>query len=245
MLDNYLSHGNSQIEIRFMAGDEQYARMALDALAQALPDLCAFFEVAGPFPRVRVVLVPDRDEFDRLVRDLLRVEIEVPSHPARIAQPQRTDMVVISPPAYPKHTLYTYQPQDFCRLLVHELVHMLEEFLTPDIETTPRWWSEGLAVFLSGQCREEIEFYRAAQEGIANRSIPTFQQIDAERRLAYDWGWTIVQFFESAYGRERIVCIVRECTAGDVFAVIGEDPASLEEQWKDWLLAISPKEIQK
>jgi hypothetical protein len=33
---------------------------------------------ACPFPKVSVVLVPDRSEFDRLVWDLLRVEIEVP-----------------------------------------------------------------------------------------------------------------------------------------------------------------------
>jgi hypothetical protein len=89
-------------------------------------------------------------------------------------------MVVISPSAYAVHTTFKYIPDEFRRLLIHELIHMMEEFLTPDIETTPRWWSEGLAVYLSGQWRFEDKFRKAAIDGIAEKNIPGFCQIESE-----------------------------------------------------------------
>jgi hypothetical protein len=180
----------------------------------------------------------NRAEFDRLVRDLLRVEIEVPSHPARIAQPQRTDMIALSPSAYHSHSTFTYVPDQFGRLLIHELVHMVEEHLSPNIEASPRWWSEGLAIYLSDQWLHDDEFKTPALDGIAQRNIPGFHQIEMDTRLAYDWGWTVVRFIEHTYGKEMIVRIVRECTDGNVLSIsmIGEETISLEARWMQWLL---------
>lgn len=237
MLDSYLALGDAQFEIRYMAGEGRFAQETFAILSRCLPDIASYFSVADPLPRVKTVLVPDRSEFERLVRELLRVQIEAPSNPARIAQAQRTDMVVLSPSAYEQHSVFRYVPDDFKRLLIHELVHMVEEHLTPDIEASPRWWSEGLAVHFSEQWRYEDDFRRSAIDGIAGNNIPSFCQIEAQRQLAYDWGWTIVMFVEGAYGREMIVRMVKECADGDVFRVIGEDAQTLEERWRDWLLA--------
>jgi len=151
MLEGYSELGDARIGVRHVEGERPFAERAFAALDAKIPALTSYFEVPVPFPPIRVVLVPSRNEFDRLVRDLLRVKIEVPSHPARIAQPQRTDMVVLSPSAYAEHSTFDYVPAEFDRLLVHEAIHMVEEFLSPNIESSPRWWGEGLAVHLSGQ----------------------------------------------------------------------------------------------
>ncbi|TFH09281.1 MAG: hypothetical protein E4H08_06065 [Candidatus Atribacteria bacterium] len=82
-----------------MSDERGFAKLACAVLDAKLSTLCSYFHVRNVFPKVKVVLVPDRKEFDRLVRDLLRMEIEIPLHPAWIAQPQRTDMVVLSPSA--------------------------------------------------------------------------------------------------------------------------------------------------
>ena len=236
ILDSYLTLGNTQFEIRFAEGDQRFTQEAFDTLSEALPSITGYFLVSRPFPKTRVVLVTNRSEFDRLVRDFLHVEIEVPSNPARIAQPQKTDLVVLSPSAYEAHSIFKYVPDEFRRLLIHELIHMVEEFLSPDIETTPRWWSEGLAVYLSEQWRYEDGFRKAAMDGIAKKEIPGFSQIETGRKLAYDWGWTIVRFIESAYGRDMILRMVKKCVDGKVFSVIGEEVGSLEHRWRDWLL---------
>ena len=177
MPDTYLSLTTDDIEIRFAEADRPSALLAGEALGERVPELLKVFEIDSGFPPIQVVLVPDRDEFDRLVRDLLKVEIEVPSHPARIAQPQRTDMVVLSPTAYAEHSTFEYVPEDFRRLLVHEVVHMIEEHLSPDIEASLRWWGEGLAVFFSGQSEHEEGFRRPALNGVVAGAIPTIEEL--------------------------------------------------------------------
>jgi hypothetical protein len=236
MLNSYLALGDAKIEVRYADGEQSFAAEAFAVLDQALPGIMAYFDLADPFPQVRVILVTHRAEFDRLVRDLLRVEIEVPSHPARIAQPQRTDLVALSPSAYHNHSTFEYVPDQFGRLLVHELVHMVEEHLSPNIEASPRWWGEGLAVYLSQQWLHGADFRTPALDGIAQRHIPGFSQVETDTRLAYEWGWTMVRFIEKTYGRDMIVQMVRECNDGNVFSVIGETSANLEARWMAWLL---------
>ncbi len=236
MLDNYLRLGNEKAEIRYVEGEQQLAGETFDALAEALSAITCYFELSKPFPKVRAVLVPSRNEFDRLVRDLLRVEIEVPSNPARVAQPQRTDMVLLSPSAYESHSIFKYVLEDFRRLVAHELVHVVEEHLAPNIEATPRWWSEGLAVYISAQWRHENDFRRPVLKGVEENRVPRIAQIQTDRRLGYDWGWTIVRFINNTYGKEMILRIAKECPDGDVFSVIGEEASGLENRWRDWLV---------
>ena len=235
MLDDYLTLENAQFEIRYLEGDHRFAQEAFGILSQELPSLTDYFLLQKLLPKVRVALVINRNEYDRLVRELLRVEVEGPSSPYRIAQPQRTDMVVLSPSAYEGHSVYHYNPDEFRRLLIHELVHVVEERLSLDIEASPRWWSEGLAVYLSEQWRYEDVSMKTALDGIANNKIPSFCQIEAEKNLAYDWGWTIVRFIESSYGKEMILRMVKESTDGNVFSVIGETAGVLEKMWREWL----------
>jgi len=233
MLERYLSRGSDGVEVRFTVGDEAHADLSRRALGESLPEL---LEELGldEFPAIRVVLVPDRDEFDRLVRDLLQIEIEVPSHPARIAQPQRTDMVVLSPSAYEEHSAFTYVQEEFERLLIHEAVHMIEEYLSPNIEASPRWWGEGLAVYFSEQWRHEDAFRTPGLDGTVAGEIPSLAQVELEAKYAYDWGWAIVAFIETRYGRETIIRIVRECADGDVLALVDGDRDRLESMWHEW-----------
>ncbi|MFU8796546.1 MAG: hypothetical protein ACNA7X_04550, partial [Dehalococcoidia bacterium] len=191
----------------------------------------------SPTP-IRAILVPSRREYDRLVVDLLGVDIEVPSNPGRVAQPQRTDIVFLSPSAYRQHSTYSYDADEYRRLVFHELVHVFEEHLSPDIEAAPRWWSEGLAAYLSGQwrCADRFRFRQPVLEGITLGHVPRISEIEADVQLCYAWGWTLVMFIEKAYSRDTVVRIVRECDDGDVLSTLGEDPHAFEKGWQRWLL---------
>ena len=236
MIDNYLTLRRHNIEVRYIEGYEASAEETFIVLKEALVFLSKYFCLRDPFPPIRAILVPNRREYDRLVINLLGVDIEIPSNPARIAQPQKTDIVFLSPSAYKDHTIYEYNPDEYRRLVFHELTHMFEEYLTPDIETTPRWWSEGLAVYLSGQWRYEDEFRQPVLKGIKEKRIPDIEIIRASTRLCYEWGWTIVMFIERTYGTEMILKIVKECNEGNVLGIISRDLKDFEKRWKKWLL---------
>jgi hypothetical protein len=224
--------------IEHVPDDDAFVAATVSGLAKGAALLADYFGLQGRFPSVRTILVPDRDEFDRCVAEVLKVEIEVPSHPARIALPQGTNLVLLSPRAY-ELGRHRYTPEGLERLIGHELTHIVEEHLSPNIEALPRWWSEGLAMYLSGDWVDELP--HVAKETAAGR-VPALAAMqdgavtDVSVRLCYQWGWTVVQYIESAHGRESIRRIVEECADGDVLAVLGVAPATLERVWKEWLV---------
>jgi len=236
VLDNYLMLSKDNIEVRYIEGDKPFAKETFITLKEALVSLSKYFCLKEAFPPIRAILVPNRSEYERLVINLLGVNIEIPSNPDRIAQPQKTDIVFLSPSAYKDHSIYEYNPDEYRRLVSHELTHVFEEYLTPDIESTPRWWSEGLAVYLSGQWRYEDEFRQPVLKAIKEKRIPGIETIRASTKLCYEWGWTIVMFIENTYGKEMILKIVREYYNGNVLGIISAGLKDFEKRWKKWLL---------
>jgi len=237
-MDKYKTLSENDIEVRYHGQDGTFAEETLYTVWEARTFLKDYFDIKEQFPKIRVVLTPNRDEFDRLVKDWLHVEIERPSHPSRMAQPQRTDLVVLSPSAYDKYSTFEYVSDEYRRILFHEMTHIFEEYLSPDIEASQRWWGEGLAVFLSGHWKfdDQYNFRKPVLDGIRENDIPNIKDIQSNVTKSYDWGWTIVRFIEITYGREIIVKIVRECSDGNVFAELGENIGRFEKNWKKWLL---------
>ena len=228
----------NQTAVHFVESDRRYAEATAAKLEDAIEALTEYFGLEAPLPRIRAFLAHNRDAFDELVADVLKIQIERPSDPRRIAQPQRTDIVLLSPAAYAGQSAYEYVPADFHRMIHHELVHVIEELLSPDIEASPLWWSEGLAVYLSDQWLHECQFdflepvLKAIRSGVA----PSLSSIFSDPSLAYSFGWTLVRFIEETAGKTAIVQAVSSVDDGDVLAWLGEKRSSFENAWSNWLL---------
>jgi len=243
MATEYLSLKQDNIIIEYMTQDRRFVEKTFNHLSEAVCFFTGYFELEDTFPTIRAILTPNRGEFDRCVKEILKIDIEVPSHPHIMATPQRTDLVILSPLAYVKGINH-YSPEGYRRLLFHEVVHIFEEYLSPNIEMVTRWWSEGLAMYLSEHWKDEkAEMLERIEKG----TIPPIKEMeggsafsDNAVRLCYLWGWTIVKYIESAYGRGMIRRIVKECDDGDIFKMVGEKPQSFEKRWKGWLLSEVP-----
>jgi len=237
LLREYAKRRDRHIEVCYHDRDRESAEDTVRALEKGAADLATYFEVEGPLPLLRAILAPDRAAFDALVAGILRVEIEKPSDPRRIAQSQRTDIVLLSPSAYVAHSTYRHVPGDYRRMIRHELVHVFQEHLSPGIEESPLWWDEGLAVYLSGQWRHpsQFRFREPVLESLRDGRMPTLHAIQVDRSLAYSFGWTLVRFIEQENGKDAVVRIVRQMKDGDVFAALGEDAGALQTAWSAWL----------
>lgn len=237
LLKAYALLESDAVVVRYVNDDMVSAEETLTTLTAALPIITGYFALQSTLPCITAVLVSSRDEYDRLVVNLLGVDIETPSDPARVAQPQRTDLVLLSPSAYEKHSVFTFSLSSYRRLLAHELVHIVEEHLSPNIEELPQWWSEGLAVYLSGQWRFERDFKQPVTQGVQAGQIPSISKIEESRKLGYEWGWTIIRHIEEQLGQSTVVRIVTECSDGDVFGTLGTSKESFESGWRAGLLA--------
>jgi len=143
MLESYVCQERNGSRVYCAEHDLAFAQATASIIETAGASLMAYFEIASP-PRVRAILAPDRESFDTLIANLLGIRIERPSDPRRIAQPQRDNIVFLSPSAYAEHTSDVYVPDDYRRMISHELVHVFQEQLSPNIEASPLWWDEGL-----------------------------------------------------------------------------------------------------
>lgn len=240
----YASFCHDGLTVEYAPLDEPFVQETWRALGAALKFLCEYFGLRETFPPVRVILAPNRPEFDRCVCEVLQVEIEVPSHPSRIAQPQRTDLVVLSPRVWEKE-YNTYSLEGYSRLIAHEATHIVEEYLSPNCEAVRRWWSEGLAMYLSDHWRDSSELEEVRRCLAANR-VPALAEIDVVPdgagplphkavKDAYLWGWTLVMFMGFHYGHETVRRIVSTCADGDVFRTAGIGRKDFEQAWRKWL----------
>lgn len=239
MLDQYSCLDRDGLRVYCAADDRAFAEDTIKTLSEATAALCSYFEMDEAIPGIRAVLAPNRDTFDVLVADLLNVKIERPSDPRRIAQPQRTDMVFLSPSAYSTQSTYEYVPEDYRGMVYHELVHVVQEALSPGIENSPFWWDEGLAVYLSGQWQftSQFRFREPVLEAIRDDKLPSLSNVEETPSLGYEFGWTLVRFIEQHRGKHEILRVVKRMKDGNIFSLLNGDRVTLETNWHAWLQA--------
>ncbi len=185
MIENYLWFDYEKIKIGFTEKDRDFVKVTFYGLKEAIKFLSNYFNLDKDFPPVRAILAPNREEYIRLVKEFLRVDTEEASKPSRIAQPQRTDLVLLAPSAYSTDSIYKYSVEEYKRLIFHEVIHIFEEYLSPNIELTPRWWSEGLATYLSEQWKYEDDVRIPVINGCKIKRVPDFNEVEKDVILSY------------------------------------------------------------
>ncbi len=238
MLEGYARIEQPGSEIYSTKTDRPFAEKALVELSCARKEFEAYLSTTLSSYPIRLFLAHNRAAFDGLVADVLKVSIERPSSPRRIAQSQRMDMVLLSPAAYSSESAYVYVPDDFERMICHELVHVVQELLSPNIEKSPLWWDEGLAVYLSNQWayKSQFRFREPVLEAVQDRRIPPLVEVLSQPAFAYTFGWTLVQFIEKNLGRNTIVQLVKSVSDGNVLGALDPCEQEFEKDWKAWLL---------
>jgi hypothetical protein len=116
------------------------------------------------------------------------------------------------------------------------MTHIYEEHLSPDIENAPRWWSEGLAVYLSRQWRWEDDIRKPWIRALQTKRIPGFSDIERIAKFSYTWAWTIIHYLDRVYGCKTIIKGIENCRRGNIFQALGMEPKILERDWRKWLL---------
>lgn len=223
--------------ILFSANDAAYVEETYAHFSNGLEVAAAYFGPGELLPFFTVYLAPEREEYDFLVSHLTTV----PTGKGRLGQPQGSELYLLSPGAYSRDALAVYLGPDgkydkvfYHDVIAHEVVHMMEEYFSPcgAMAVLPKWWQEGLAVYLSGQYEKDVSLRKYMLADFSKGGVPAIG--DLRGGSSYVWGWSIVQFIEKRFGKEKIREIVRNSMTIDVEKSLGMEPARFEQEWRDF-----------
>ena len=193
-----------------------------------------FFGLPREFPLINLFIAPDRKEYDRLVAHLAKT----PTNKGRLGQPQGHDLYLISPNAWPADVHPDYLTADgvcdkkvYRQFIEHELIHMIEEYSSPKgaMEIRPRWWSEGLAVYATGQYKDRLT-RKCLKEDLAAGRFPAITELKG--RDAYVWGWSLVRCIEKLLGRQALKKVMVSSCTQDILGVLNLPKKKFEREWR-------------
>lgn len=187
--------------------DENIVGMTYESFVHGLSMVTEYFDLKIDLPFFNIFVAPDRRNYDHFVSHLT----PTPTNKGRVGQPQLVDLYLLSPNSYRKDAdeFYWKGTDDFDkdvyrRLLFHETVHMIEEFISPKgvMAIRPQWWSEGLAVYLSQQYLLDSDIKSYIKLHITERRVPHLNDLHGAN--AYTWGWSVVKYIEEKTSRTAI-----------------------------------------
>ncbi len=172
------------------------------------------------------------DNYSRIIMDM-RVEISEKTlvyiypdlehfHKA-IGRPDASEQVVgstlkdgiylVSPNNAQTHTY-----DEMMKVLVHEFSHVSVSHINSDYSTYPRWLTEGIAAYESGQIPGEIGRY----------GYPTLDDLSAYDQSfsdlnGYSYSYTLVSFLAEEYGWEKIRALLESYSDFDTILGVPKD----------------------
>ncbi len=232
MKRKYFRFIKNGIKILYVPRDKMYIKETYSGVLKGICKLSAYFNMKKKLPPVEIILAEDRKDYDSILCSVFGLKIDkTPS--TRIAQTKGKHLLLLSPQAYEYDSIYTYKHDEYLRLIIHEVTHMTVRIISGGEDSVPRWFEEGLAVYLSKQWLYEDEFRKSVFQGVSRGEIPSLKSIFSNRVYYYYWAWTVVKYIEKIYGKKMILEIIKRSNQQDIFEIIGEKNHLVEQRWKD------------
>jgi hypothetical protein len=223
---NYTRYLYDNIEI--YSTTDMHVKETFDGIILARIKASEYFKQGFP-QDLRIALAPSRSEYDRIAYGKEGTE-DSPITPAtRIAQPLgEREIVFLSPVAYCIDSDYEYKKEEYLRLLLHEYVHVIARYYNSKL---PRWFEEGLAVYVSEQWKYEDELSQYTYNAIITNSIPSLRIIMNSREYYFRWAWTIIHYIERKYGHKTILELIESLNINSrIHEILGMPIATLDIQ---------------
>lgn len=137
------------------------------------------------------------------------------------------ELIRMVSPLYPK---LVHDYDSMMEILVHEFVHVLQHNLTANLYATPKWLSEGLAIYEAGQFNKNqlLSFDIPTLKFLANTSdTPEWGE-----KGGYAFSYTIIEYIIKNYGYEKMRQLF---ITPDLQKVLGVTEEEFEVSWKNYL----------
>ena len=228
---------DARYRIMFTERDEDLVAIAVSNLEYGVNRIEQTFKVKANIPFVNVFLCPSRLVFD----EFLRVITKTPTDSGRIGTPQGHDMYILSPKSYRSDAPYYgrddppfFDPIDFKRILIHELVHLWNELSSPReaMDEGDDWLDAGMAMYISEWCREPRE-ERRLRADYSNGIVPKPDEISGEQN--YTWGCVLVEFLLKEIGARPLMDLIMKTNHHSVIELLGFDQSVFWERYSEFV----------
>lgn len=191
----WIVHESSHFRVFFDASDRSNAIELMDLLQTGYEEL-QFKLQTQVSDTIQVFLCPNEKSFDTLTGKM------VPHWGEGVADPQN-HVIVLKSPKFSKNY------DRFPKLVLHELIHIFVGELNRQAIDIPRWFNEGIAIYLSKD--PDFAGGQAISKALISNSILALDEIDdvlnfhkEKARLAYEESYSVFLFIEDKFGKEWI-----------------------------------------
>ena len=203
-------------------------------LDQAQERIGRFFSERGG--AVRVQVFAHREAFSRALREAWGIS---DTQCWMVGAADDSHLYLLSPDIWTDEACeHDPSDEDHVRLLVtHELVHVYHGQVNPsdDIGLLEDigWFTEGLAVYVSGQLDERQE--GRAAEALASDRAP--ETLDTAWSGPYRYGVTgsMVAFIDAHWGRDVLRAALSATSQPELLGLLGVTESEFLEGWRNWV----------
>jgi len=141
----------------------------------------------------------------------------------------------------PNSDILRDQENFYDKILLHELIHILAEKITPTHKLQNlylHWLIEGLADYKSGEIAREYA-QAILKSGVAYKSIPSLRDLEIkdvdkfDAMGGYTYGASIIEFIDKKYGFKKVMELYKN--PNEYKTVFGFSKDEFEKQWQQYL----------
>ena len=142
----------------------------------------------------------------------------------------------------PNSDILRDQENLYDKILLHELIHILAEKITPTHKLQDQclhWLVEGLADYKSREISREYA-QAILKSGVAYKSIPPLRDLEIkdvdkfDAMGGYTYGASIIEFINKRYGFEKVMELYKN--PNEYKSVFGFSRDEFEKQWQEFLI---------
>lgn len=234
MLENYRYVRNENITVYYIGNDMRFVVEVKEGILYAYKELENYFHLMDKKFSIRAIIAMNRREYNYISKMILKLRGNNGSKKKQVAVTSKNDLLLLSPFAYEEETTYTYNENQFKKIIYGQVVHMFHEFLSLNPEASSTWIGHGMAMYLS-ELWKDGEVKKEINEAIKKDMIPQLNEIRENKSLYKKWSWTIVKYIEETYGKELINKIIRNYDVNCIFNILNSTVDDFEVKWKIWL----------
>jgi len=225
---NWESKIKNGIHVIYEKPDNEAAENLIKLYTEKREEFREYLGITGKRKPIKVYIAPNNARFNFLTQG-------APDWTGGLAIPAKSTIILKAPRLYPRN--------QFPVIALHELIHVIT--YSSKSKRLPRWFSEGLAMYLSGETlyRNRIPLARAV---VLDRTytldeIENMMKLGPENaRVAYLQSINFVEYLVKNYGWEDVAQLQNGYLSGlsgneNFRRVIGKDLFDVESYWHDSL----------